>query len=623
MAEVEKMVDLLTQAREAYYGQGSSLMSDEEFDELEESLKKLDPGNNYFSTLGISSDDTGSEKIKHTIPMLSMGKAKTPEEVMKWMDRLALEGEIGFCIQPKIDGLGATCLYREGQLVYTATRGDGTIGQDISHVIPYIDDIISSVSFSKGEVEIRGELYLPKNTDYDTGGRPLRNNCVGLINRKENRNDLHHVRFVCYQIVSSDPSLLPARESEKIELLKKEGFNTVDFYQIDGQDRLNDIYSDYLGIKRDKWLYETDGLIITVDQSNLHDEIDSRWIVDHHHHYAIALKPPAAGKETTLTGIEWQISRQGNLIPVARFKSIELGGANLERASLHNAQFVRDLMLLPGDRLIIERANDVIPYVRSNLSFEGRSRESFIDPLIPRKCPVCSSALEDRGVHLHCTNKSCPERQIQSILYWVRQSDMEQIAEGTIRQLYKENRVKSIKDLYTMKEADFINLEGFGDKKITNFLKQTREKKLMTSLELLSKLGIPLVQKKALIKLGINSLEDFYTFSDNSYIIGQNIIAWRDDRENREFLDELLEVLEIEETSPVTEKREICFTGSGPLNRKELIRIAEDKGFTVGSSVTKSTEILVCEDPGGSSSKLQKAREQNINLISYADFMAL
>ena len=617
----DEIVRQLEEARQAYYNEGKPLMSDSAFDEMEDLLRSMDPGNPYFSSVGTEEGESDGSKIIHPHPMLSMGKAKTAPEVHKWMDRLSLGEDTVYCLQPKIDGLGATCRYREGKLLYTATRGDGTAGQDISHVASYMKDIPPAIGFTTADVEIRGELYLPKDTSYDTKGKPLRNNCVGLINRKEERYDLKYVRFVCYQIVSADESAVPSRESDKIALLEREGFNTVEYRRVTYGD-VEQIYRDYLESDRDRWLYETDGLIFTLDDNTLHDEIDARWVVDHHHHYAIALKPPAAGKETTLKNIEWQISRQGNLIPVACFEPIELGGATLERASLHNAQFVRDLMLVSGDRMIVERANDVIPYVRANLSSESRKADSFIHILIPRRCPVCGSPLEDRGVHLHCTNRTCPERQIQAILYWVRQSDMEQIAEGTIRQLYRENRVKSIRDLYTLTEEDFAGLEGFGEKKITNFLSQTTAKKHMTALELIGKLGIPLVQKKALKKLGINSLDDFSRFSDDTYIIGQNIIAWRDDRENREFLEELLQVIEIEEGND-RGKGEICMTGKGPMGRKELTELAAGKGYSVGSAVTKSTVLLVCENPEGTSSKLQKARKNGIPLISYEEFISL
>jgi len=610
----------LEEAREAYYNSDSPILSDARFDELEEELKTLQPDHPYFTKVGTK---TEGSKITHTIPMLSMGKAKIPDDVWKWVEKLKLSEKVAFIMEPKIDGLSATCLYRNGALIHVATRGDGSIGQDVSHIAPHIQDIPDEIHFALGDVEIRGELYLPKNTDYDTHGKPLRNNCVGLINRKEDRQDLHHVRFAAYQIVGPDPSVLPPTEEEKIKTLHKEQFHTVEIRTLTRKEELESLYREYLESLREKWLYETDGLIFMINDCSLHEEIDSRWIVDHHHHYAIALKPPAAFRETTLKTIEWQISRLGSLIPVAVFEPVQLGGATLERASLHNYQFVKELQLIPGDQLLIERANDVIPYVRGNLSSKEREMEGFFHPLVPRSCPVCQSEVEESGVHLKCSNPQCAEREVQSILYWVRMSGMEQIAEGTIRQLVKSGKVESIRDLYRLKEEDFMEQEGFGEKKTRNFLQQMNKTRSLTALEFISKLGIPLVQKKSLMKLKIFSMKDFLEFEDDSYVIGQNIIEWKEEPANRQLLEELLEVLNVEDSQEKeSSKGEICMTGKGPMGRKELAGLLEKHGYTVSSSVTQGTTLLLTDNPDGNSSKLQKARKQETPIKSYEDFLS-
>jgi len=608
----------LSEAREAYYNSETPLMTDAEFDAMEEELRRLNPAHSYFSTVGISSS---GKKISHSIPMLSMGKAKTVEDVSKWQEKLKLPENTSWIIEPKIDGLSATCLYRKGKLIHVASRGDGQEGQDISHIAPYLKDIPPEIHFSNEELEIRGELYLPKNSSYDTQGKPLRNNCVGLINRKEDRADLHHVRFASYQMVAHDNSILPATEEEKIKLLEQEGFHTIEYSLLNNKTEMKEVYSHYLEKDRDRWLYETDGLIVMLNQCSLHEEIDSRWVVDHHHHYAIALKPPAASRETKLINVEWQISRLGSLIPVAQFEPVQLGGAQLERATLHNFQFAKDLQLIPGDTLIIERANDVIPYVRGNKSSRDREIKGFIHPLIPRSCPSCSSELVEEGVHLKCSNNQCPERKVQSILYWVRMSGMEQIAEATIRQLILRQRISGIGDIYRLKAEDFEALEGFGEKKINNFLAQTEQSRHLNAQDFISKLGIPLVQKKSLKKLNINSLEDFLGFNDDTYAIGRNIIQWKSVPENRQLVDELVNVLQISRKEDLQEAVEICMTGKGPMGRKELTNLLEDKGFLISSSVTQSTRLLLTDNPEGNSSKLQKARKQGTPIRSYEDFL--
>lgn len=618
---VNEIVQKLIRAREVYYNSKTPLMTDMEFDSLEDELRALDSSNAYFSTVGFHPKNTQDNgKIRHGIPMLSMGKAKTIDQIAKWMKKLDLPEDQIFCIQPKIDGLSATCRYRNGQLVYVATRGDGAVGQDISHIASYMNDIKKTISFTKDDVEIRGELYLPRNTAYDTKGKPLRNNCVGLINRKEGLEDLKYVRFVTYQISLNSVN---STESGKIELLEREGFNTVTYSRVSSIEEINEYFNNYIEENRDKWLYETDGIIITVNNNGIHEEIDSRWVVDHHHHYAIAFKPPAAFRETRLKDIEWQVSRQGNVIPVALFEPVVLGGATLERASLHNYSYVESLLLREGDILVIERANDVIPYVRSNKSNEGRTAELFSNSLVPENCPSCGEKLSVHGVHLKCTNVECPEQLIQKIMYWVQEADIEQVSIGTVRALFTAGKIRNIHDLYELKEKDFKDLEGFGEKKITNFLQQIAKSRDLTPTELISRLGVPLVQKKALKKLGIKSIEDFINFEDDRYVIGQNIIEWNKSAINREYLNELISCVTLKEEKKGESKGLVAMTGKGPAGRKELASRLKNLGYEFISTVTGETDILLCEDPSSGSSKLKKAEKLGVKLISYKDFFGL
>lgn len=621
--KIDYIAEKLEEARQAYYNSDDPLMSDTEFDSLEDELKSLDPENEYFRTVGIdpSAADLNnlpdSEKVLHEIPMLSMQKAKTPSEVKKWMHKIAADFSYNLCIQPKIDGISATCVYDKGNLQYVATRGDGKRGQDISHIAEYVKDIQTNVGFSNSRVEVRGELYLPKDTSFNTEGRPLRNNCAGLISRKDSREDLKYVRFAAYQIAGYHAFKL---ESSKIKALGENGFNAVEYFTVSSYDAIDEIYDNYLSKFRDKWLYETDGLIITIDDNSLFEEIDSRWVVDHHHHYAIALKPPAEAKETTLKYIEWQVSRQGNIVPVAVFSPIKIGGANIERATLNNYENVISMDLRSGDKLLIERANDVIPFIRENLTKESHEAMLFENDLIIKKCPSCGFDLFENGVHRQCKNRECPEINIQQILYWVKQSEIETVAEATIRTLYENNIIRSISDLYALTEKSFEGIPGFADKKIFKILSEIQSSKKVTALDFISRLGIPLVQKKSLKKLNILTIDDFKNFSDDTYVIGRNIIHWRENQQNAEFFRKLMESLEIVSDLNSGEKGKVCMTGTGPKSRKEIISDIESKGYEFSSSVTKDTDILLCDNVNGTSSKIKKARAYNVQIMTYSDF---
>ena len=206
MIDTEELANRLLDARKAYYESDSPLMSDEDFDSLEELLRKQEPNHEYFKRVGYLGPESDSGgKIRHRVPMLSMGKVKNLQGAEKWLRRLKLQPPYTLAVQPKIDGLSASLAYADGRLSYVATRGDGEVGQDITHIAAYVKDIPEEIAFTKEHVEIRGELHLPRDTEYDTGNRPLRNNCIGLINRKGNRKkllkDLKYVRFLAYQII--------------------------------------------------------------------------------------------------------------------------------------------------------------------------------------------------------------------------------------------------------------------------------------------------------------------------------------------------------------------------------------------------------------------------------------
>lgn len=609
----DEIVKLLTDARDAYYNSDKPLMSDSEFDALEDKLRQIDPDNPYFLSVGVLQSQ--GEKVTHSTPMLSMAKAKNMDDVRAWLKRLAGVEITGFVLEPKIDGLSATCRYKNGKLVYVATRGDGEAGQDVTHIAEFVADIPDKISFTVEDIEIRGELYLPRNTEYNTEGKPLRNSCVGLINRKENRGDLKYVRFAVYQIVGLENFFL---ESERINLLSSNGMNAVSFFTASDISEVEEYYISYMNEYRDRWEYETDGLILSVDDRRLFEEIDSMWVVDHHHHYSIALKPPSQSKETKIRDIIWQVSRQGNLVPVALFEPVVIGGAKLERATLNNYENVIRLKVERGDTLVVQRANDVIPFVQENRSSHGRTE--FNDELVAAECPSCASSPVRSGVHLRCVNPVCEEQSIQRIIYWVKSCDIENVAEATVRTLFSLGRIKNIRDLYNITEKDFEGVEGFAEKKIANFITEVRASRKMTPRDFISRLGIPLVQKKSLVKLGIFTVDDFLSYYDDTYVIGRNIIEWKNDSSNMTLFNELREVLELTEEKGAAVKGKVCMTGKGPGKRNELIKIIEEMGYEFSNTVTKDLEILVCEDVNGKSSKLDNARKSGIKLMSYEEF---
>ena len=599
--DIRKTVERLLEAKETYYT-GTPIMSDKEFDELEDQLRKADPNNEYFSIVGSS---VSEKKIKHVIPMLSMNKVKTVKEAEKWFNHLNIESII--VIEPKIDGASGEIVYSNGKLEYIATRGDGGEGRDITHVAKYISSIPKTIN-TKGITCVRGEFYFPKNNPIVKS--KLRNNASGILNRKEDLENLKYLKFIAYQLFG----LAQKYVCESLEDLKDMGFNTV--YHTNIQiSCLEDHYKEYIEKLRNEWEYETDGLILTINDISLHEEIDSRWKVEHHHHYAMALKPPSEGKETTLKGIDWGVTRYGSIIPVAVLEPIEVGGVEISRAALNNYQYLLDLKLNYGDTLYIERANDVIPHVSENRTAEVRSRITL------KHCPSCNSELVRKGIHLKCVSPHCSEQRIQQIIFWCSRAEIEGVKEGTVRKLYDAKAIHSIRDLYFLSINDFAKVPGFGIKSATSVLEEIKKSRTVTATKFIERLGIPMVGEKAIINMGIKSINDFIKFNDKAYRVGEEIVEWKKD--NMEQFKGLLDEMDIIEPNKVVNKSakgKVCMTGAGPKTRKELIKNIEDKGYEFVDHVSSDTDILICEDINGSSGKLQKAKKQGTKLISYDEF---
>lgn len=608
-----EIVDFLKKAKDAYYN-GASLISDKEFDKLEDELRKIDPSNDYFKIVGAPTNY--GNKIKHPINMLSMSKVKNVDELKKWIIKLSNNGLYNhseFVVQPKIDGLSGEICYENGQIKFITTRGDGIEGSDITHVKDYISNIPKTIP-SDDIIYIRGEFYLPKNNGKFKD--KLRNTCSGLIGRKENLEDLKYVKFIAYQIYKKDLDL--KYEKDVFDLLKFFRFKIPNIFVTSKISVMNTIYDAYQTKYRNAWEYETDGLVLVINSKKAQKLLDTKWIVDHHHHYSIALKPEAELYTTKVKSIEWNLSRLGNLIPTLIYQEFESNdGRKFNRCTLNNYEAVKEYRINVDDEIAIEIANDIIPHIVKNLSYDKTSCQN---DLLPTICPSCYNKLKREGVHLICDNLNCEEQQIQKIVYWCSALNIKNISESTIRSLYNFDIVKKIIDLYIMEDPYEImaQLEGFGKRKVEIIMKSIEESKKITFPKFIEALGIPLVGEKAVKKLRIKSLDDFIDFNDSSYVIGKNIIEWKK-RNNISDLRELYNTLNIVEEKKSTGKK-ICMTGTGHKGRKELIKDIESKGDTFMDSISKDLDILLCENPNSGSNKLLKAEKLGIKIMSYKEY---
>lgn len=607
---IEQIVESLIEAKEAYYS-GDPIMSDAHFDALEDKLRELDPSNEYFDLVG--APERGA-KIKHQFRMRSMQKCNTFEHIQKWYERCRYLSTERMVIQYKLDGLSGTAKFKNGKLQYLATRGNGLEGSDITR---HAKALRLSSLIDKREFEIRGELIALRSSDLaeNNPDSPLRNVVSGIINRKESEAELKDVLFVPYDVVGIDFR----NEKEKTDFLIDNGYNGLMSYEVNIIDELNRAYEDIGKKVRPTLDFEIDGLVIKPFNCELHRKLEDGN--EHHPIWATAWKFPAEGQWTTLREIQYETSRLRRLVPVAVVDPIVIGGSTITRCTLNNYKQVVDQKIRIGDELYIEKANDIIPKLIRKRSTPNSQAGSTLLPI----CKCGSTTLKNIGVHLVCQNNYCSERIVEEITFWVKQIGIENFSGSTVKTLFLEGKLKSISDLYKLTRNSLQGLPGIGESKIANILSELQRTKTMTEQEFLSKLGIPSVGLKAIKKLGIESVKDFREFNDPTYVIGQQIIAWKSDKGNMELLDKLIAVLDLKaelKSKQVSQGIRVCATGKAPMKRDELIALMEASGkYSWIDSVGKETQLLVTDDPGGDSSKLQKARKLGIQVITYDDFL--
>jgi len=604
----KQFIEKLSKASYSYYNTIHPELSDSQFDDLYDEFQLQYPESKYLAVVGAP---VTSKKIKHKNKMISMGKAKTYEEMFAWEKKLSsITYDHKYAITYKLDGLSGKLIYVDGVITKLCTRGDGSIGQDISHLIPYMN-IPKTLEDVASYFEVDGEIILPK--DNGVYNLNLRNVAAGIVGRESDLSEAPLLNFVAYYI----PNPIEDTVVDVYTKLSTLGFNTTGVILAKDLREVEEFFESYEKDYRTALNYETDGLVIWVNDIGLHEDIDSLWVVGHHHHYNIAWKPAAEETTTTLSNIEWNLSAQGRLIPTAIFEPITLGGSTIERATLNNLHNVVDLNLVVGDRIVVSKRNDIIPCVEENVDYnELRATE------IPSFCPECGSSLQTESVHLVCQNTLCPGRSLERIIKFVEELNPDGLGKGIITKLVEENVIKSIPDLLNIKPYHMQGLEGFKKAKIDNVMVAVGEMSHMTVPQLFNALTIPLVGFKAIDKLSIKTIADFLSVTEDGSAIARNIVYWKGDDRNIELLNDILKVVTLEETADVGAKGFVVLTGKAHKGRKVLEEELKTKGYVMGKSVTKDTLFVVTDDVNGTSSKLVKARKLGTTITTYQEFFS-
>ena len=538
------IIKLLMKYANSYYN-GDSEITDDEFDKLEEQLKRINPNHEYFNRIG--ANITLGNKIEHNPPMYSLDKIKNILLFDKWLSKINLSSNEFLICEPKIDGVSANCYYENGHLKHVSTRGNGFIGLKLKIVNP-INNLPTKINI-KGNVDIRGEFYIKKDTYQTLQDKPLRNVCAGLINRMIHRNsidpEMSYVHFIPYDIIFKNKKTRDKTYGfveDILKLLKSNFKKNISYFKIN----INQIVStidEYVAHLRNQWEYETDGLVFIVNNRSLHNKIDSRRIVRRYHHYAMAFKPPSEVVSTKIIDIVFDVSRLGKIIPIGIVKPIRIKNSDISRITLNNISFLKKLDLCRNDTVEITKANDVIPKL---VNVKKSNGTPF---MIPEICPSCNHKLVFINKNLICENNNCKEKNIKKLLHWVSVNKIPYLGEQTIRTLYN-NGCHSIYDLYTKDITAILLAEnGYKDKKINNILQSLNKSKNISEKELLVRIGIPGVSKHNINVLDCDTINEFLDKYNNNiithtlYKTEEYIITWLKNKDNINLLTNMKSIL--------------------------------------------------------------------------------
>ena len=651
-----------------YHVLDTPIISDLEYDRLLNELKKLEADHPDWNTSDSPTQRAGArpadrfEKIRHPAAILSLANAFGADDARAWLERVKkLDDRVEnarFVVEPKIDGLSVVLHYRDGMFVQGATRGDGEVGEDITSnlrtiraiplKIPVNNDQSSVVSVPKHLV-VRGEAFIPikefdeLNKKLEEAGEKTylnpRNTAAGSLRQLDPQLTASRpLTLLVYQIVHSEGGKVPASQWEILGYLKALGFPVADVAK-----RFNDLesaiaYTETWNEGRDNLAYEADGMVIKIDDLNLAADLG---FVGKDPRGAIAFKFPAREVTTTLLGIDVEVGRTGVLTPKAALEAVEINGVIVKNATLHNFDFIAEKDIRVGDRVLVKRAGEVIPYVIGPVVDARSGKEKTYKP--PTKCPACGQAVEHfKGeVAWYCVNAACPAQLLRNIEHFVSRGAMDIVGLGykIVEQLIEEGLVKDVADLFTLTNEQLLELEGFADKKAENLLKSLEQAKAQSLNRLIAALGIHGVGEVTagdlarafgdLSALSKASTEELQLIEGLGPNIAESIVDWFAQSVNQKVLKKLKAAGVWPVAKKDEKKKEGAFTGltfvvTGTLptlSRDGVKEFIESYGGKVIDSVSKKTSYLVLgENPG---SKLDKAQSLGVKVIDEAELRKL
>ena len=621
---IKELAKQLREASEAYYAGDPSPLSDAEFDKLRDELEELDPKNSFLAEVGAPSD-SALQKVSHSIPMGSLKKITTLAEFTTWRNTVSKTAKSLECaVQLKLDGLSIEMIYKNGKFVQAITRGDGDVGDDVTHTIKNAQGFPKTIS-EKSRVSVRCEAMLKiadwKNHFSDKANP--RNAAAGLVRRTDAKGSKHLSTFA-FDVLFDNNGF--KTEADRIKWLKDEGFQTTPNKVVKADDVEKVI--DGINNRRDRMAIEIDGAVIKLNLI-----ADQESLGEHHGrpYWARAWKFAAMGAHTILNDVEWAVGTQGTINPVAKVKPVAVGGTTISNVTLHNMDEIERLGVQIGDEVEVIRAGDVIPQIIRVVT-KGKQRTKItIDA-----CPACGSDVERDGPKLFCKNaSSCEGTQFRKIQKWVKKRDIMYLGDSNLVMLWDADVVRSVVDLYKLTVISMVKA-GLGKRMSEKILEQIEKSRTATLAELIGSLSIDMLGRSEasnLVGHGVDNLDKWRRLTQKqieAFPGYQAIKAGRISRglrDNWDLIEGIVNYVSLAASKPkVTggkfSNQKFCFTGSMQRPRKELEALVAGNGGSC-RSVSKELTYLVIADPKSTSSKAVKARKLGVSLISEVDFLTM
>ena len=631
---ISELAGLIKKYQASYYN-GEGEISDAEFDKLWDELKRLDPENPVLQKVG--ADSGNFAKVNHVMPMGSQEKAADPEQFLEWA-RTHIYDE--YLVEYKLDGASLELQYEHGELKIAVTRGDGSVGDDISANARKMKGVQAALFNRKGNKidftgGIRGEVIMTHQIHQQlySDKANCRNAANGLMKRKDGSGS-ENLTLITYDALSTDGPNPFKDEEEKIKWLTECGLNVVPLKICRTPEDVIKYRAQVMEI-RPSLDYDIDGLVVKEREINFADA--SRARPDRQ----IAFKFSLEEAVTTVKEVEWSESG-ATYTPVAIFDGVQLNGTTVQRASLANPETMRRLGVKIGSRVVVVKRGEIIPKIESVLPEEEGQLTSAVP--VPSKCSCCGETLIDEGTRLYCPNKDCSKRVLHQLLKWISIIDIRDFGETLVTSMFNKGVLKSVADIYRLTEDSltpfFLNADSMekekdslGAKKVYESIQSHKKMSLSVFIAGLDIEGIGETTVQKLIDAGYTNLEKLQNASVDAIasVYGFAEIMAKTFKkgleENDSLIKELLEkgLVSLEETGEgkLTGKS-FCFTGElVTMKRNDAEALVKKNGGSCKSSVTKDLSYLVTNDTTSGSSKNVKAAKLGIPVITEEEFLAL